>query len=79
MATHLVTPNAEQSRIIKFLVKKKMKSTEILRMLNAQYEDTLSCASVYDWYNNFSEGRKELSIGNIMDKCILVFKISDSC
>jgi hypothetical protein len=61
MATDLVTPNVEQRYIIKFLVKMKMNYAEIVRRLNAQYEETLSCASVYDWYNNFSEGRKEQS------------------
>jgi hypothetical protein len=39
-----------------------MKPVGILHGLNAQYgEETLSRASVYDWYSTFSEGRKEVS------------------
>jgi hypothetical protein len=38
-----------------------MKPAEILCRLNAQYgEETLSHASVYDWYSKFSEVCKEV-------------------
>jgi hypothetical protein len=52
-------------------VKEKMKPPEILRRLNAQHgKQTLSGVSVYDWYNEFSEGRNEvktqLSAGSII-------------
>jgi ABC-type Fe3+-citrate transport system substrate-binding protein len=58
----LVIPSVEQHCIIKFLLKEKVKPAEILPRLNAQYgEEILSCASIYDWYNKFSEGRKEAS------------------
>jgi hypothetical protein len=39
-----------------------MKPAEILHRSNAQYgEKTLSHLSVYDWYNKFSKGCKEVS------------------
>jgi hypothetical protein len=61
MASDLVTLIVEQHCIIKFLVKEKMKSAEIHK-LNVQHgKETLSWASVYDWYINFSEGGKEVS------------------
>jgi hypothetical protein len=48
--------------MIKVLVKERAKPAEILRRLNAQYgEETLSYASVCDWYSKFSEGCKEVS------------------
>jgi hypothetical protein len=48
--SNLVIPSAEQHCIIKFLMKEKMKPAEILPRLNAQCgEETLSCASIYDW------------------------------
>jgi hypothetical protein len=37
MASDLVTPSVEHHCIIKFLVKEKVKSANILYMLNAQY------------------------------------------
>jgi hypothetical protein len=61
MASDLVTPCVAQCCIIKFLVKEKVKPAEVLHRLNAQYgEETLSHASVYDWYK-FSEGHNEVS------------------
>jgi hypothetical protein len=71
MASDLVSPSADQRCIIKFLVKEKVKPEEFLRRLNAQYgENTLSCASVCNRYNNFSPTPKtfktQLSAGKIM-------------
>jgi hypothetical protein len=57
----MVTPSVEQGCIIKFLVEGKVKPTDILRKLNAQYwEEALSRASDYDSYDKFSEGRTEV-------------------
>jgi hypothetical protein len=40
-------------------MKQKAKPAEILRRSNIKCgEETLSCASVYDWYSKFSESRK---------------------
>jgi hypothetical protein len=62
MAWDLLTPSVEQCSIIKFPVKKKVKPAEVLCRLTAQYgEGILSCVSVCDWYNKFSEGCKEAS------------------
>jgi hypothetical protein len=62
MVPDLVTPSAEQCHIIKFQVTEKVKPAEILHRLNMQHEEgTLSHASVYDRYNKFSEGCKEVS------------------
>jgi hypothetical protein len=42
-------------------VKEKVKPAEVLHRLNAQYgEETLSHASVYDWYSKFPEICKEV-------------------
>jgi hypothetical protein len=60
-ASDLVTPSVEQCCIIKFLLKEKVKPAEILCNLNAEYEEeTLSCASVYDWKGKSPEGHKEV-------------------
>jgi hypothetical protein len=57
----LATPSVKQHSIITFLVTEKVKPTEILHRLNAQYgEESLSHSNVYEWYNKFSEGRKEV-------------------
>jgi hypothetical protein len=62
MASDPVTPSVEQNCIIRFLVKEKLQPAEIIHKLYAQYgEQTLSCASVYDWYNKFSDGCKKVS------------------
>jgi hypothetical protein len=43
-------------------VKEKVKPAKILLRLKTKYgEEALSRASVYNWYNKFSEGRKEVS------------------
>jgi hypothetical protein len=53
--------SVEQCCIIRFLVKEKVKPTEIPGWLTALYgEETLSCACVCDWSNKFSEGCKEV-------------------
>jgi hypothetical protein len=50
MVSELVTSVEEQCYNIKFVVKGKVEPAEILCKLNIQYgEETLSCASVYDW------------------------------
>jgi hypothetical protein len=49
LGLYFVTPSAEQCYIIRFVVKEKVKPTEILHGLNAQYgEGTLSFARVCD-------------------------------
>jgi hypothetical protein len=51
MALGLVILSVEQRCIIRFLVKEKVKPTEILHGLNAHCgEEALSCQNVYDWY-----------------------------
>jgi hypothetical protein len=62
MASRLVTPNVEQSCIIKFLVKEEVKALEILHRLNTNcWEETLSPASSCDGYNKLSETRKAVA------------------
>jgi hypothetical protein len=70
MASNHVTPSVEQCCIIRFIVKEKVK-TEIFHRLNTQYwNETLSCASVYDRYSKFLKAVKKLktqmSAGEIM-------------
>jgi hypothetical protein len=84
MASDHVTPSIKQRCIIKFLVKEKVKPADILHKLNAQYgEKTLSRASVYDWYDKFSEGREEVQDTAVSwqdhGKCVLEFRRGDSC
>jgi hypothetical protein len=44
------------------LVQEKVKPAEILCRLSTQNgEETLSCASVYDWCNKFSEGHEQVT------------------
>jgi hypothetical protein len=61
MASSLVTPSIEQHCIIKFLLEVKVKLTEILHVLNAQYgECTLLHANVHDWCSKSYKGCKEV-------------------
>jgi histone-lysine N-methyltransferase SETMAR len=59
MAASSVSATVEQRCVIKFLVKENVKPAEILRRLQAQYgEQTMSRATVYEWCEQFREGRE---------------------
>jgi hypothetical protein len=52
-------------------MKGKVNLAEILHRLNAQYgKEILSCANVYDWYSNFSEGHEEVSSLHSANSCM---------
>ena len=59
MAASSVSVAVEQRCVIKFLVKEKVKPAEIFRRLQAQYgEQTMSRTRVYEWCEQFREGRE---------------------